>query len=103
MPFCPSCHAEYTESALVCPECNASLVPRLDPGETTDMVDVYRCYNEQLAERMRVLFEENGLEALVRDQKSRDFPTSIGAGASQMVAVRAAEVETARRVVREAV
>ncbi len=103
MPYCPSCEAEYRAGVTVCPSCNVALVDALDEtGSSEDLVDVYRCYDAQLGERVLDLLREAGTAPMLRDRGSTAFPTTIGTTAERVVAVPAHEARQARRTLREA-
>ena len=104
MPFCPSCEAEYRENVRVCPACATTLVEQLEAtGSPEDSVDVYECYDVQLAPRAVELLREGGLEPFVRDTASTAFPVRVGTSSEQRIAVVAHNVARAREILSGAV
>ena len=104
MPFCPSCEQEYRPDVSVCPSCNVSLVAKLEAtGSNDDTVDVFVCYDSQLADRVTELLREAGVEALVRDRSSTAFPTNIGMTGEQRIAVPSPQVAAAATALESAV
>jgi len=105
MPFCPSCEQEYRPDVTVCPTCNVSLVASLEDasGTSEDTIDVFVCYDSQLAERVSELLREAGVEALVRDRTSMAFPTTIGTTGEQRIAVPSPQVAAAAAALESAV
>lgn len=103
MPFCPSCRAEYKKGTPVCVDCQTQLVESLDSTpDTADMVDIYLCNDEQMADRVRALLEDEGIEVMVRDHASTAFPVSAGEGAEQRIAVAASQETAARKILADA-
>jgi hypothetical protein len=103
MPFCPSCEAEYQAGVSSCPTCNTSLVDRLeDTGSREDMVDVYACYDQQLAQRLVELLHDSGLKPFLRDQSSTTFPTNVGTTGERRIAVPSAVAREAIAALQDA-
>jgi len=103
MPFCPSCEAEYQPQVRICPACDTAVVDHLDPrGSSEDLVDVFMCYDAQVAERVRELLQEAGTNPMLRDRSSQAFPTTVGTTGERAVAVPASQRETARRALEAA-
>ena len=67
------------------------------------MHDVYICHSEPQVDRVLGLFEEAGIEALIRDRASSSFPTNVGLTAEKLVAVGADDVDKARTLISEAI
>ncbi|MEE8409895.1 MAG: hypothetical protein V3T05_09835 [Myxococcota bacterium] len=104
MPFCETCRAEYELDTATCAECNTTLVDALPHVEiSTDMTDVFECYDAQEAERVAEVLMVEGLAVLVRDRSSSAFPTTVGHTAKQLIAVPAAEQPLARNLIEAAV
>ena len=104
MPFCPSCRAEYETGTRSCAECNVPLVAALEPtGIEDDLEDIYACYEEQQAERLTEVLEEEKVEVLVRDRTSPVFPTNLGKNAQRIIAVPTSEAAKARNVIKSAI
>jgi hypothetical protein len=67
------------------------------------MVDIYACFDDQESTRAKHILVEAGIEVLVRDRSSHDFPTHFGDGTKQTIAVPSGEVDRAREIVGGAV
>ncbi len=103
MPFCPICRAEYVSEVSFCPVCNEPLVAELDEAGTDDpMVDVYACYDVQLADRVMSLLREGGIESSRRSLSSSAFPTNIGTNNEFRIAVAADLAARAARLISDA-
>ncbi len=103
MPLCPSCEAEYEASVRVCPECDTALVDHLESrGSSEDLVDVFVCYDAQVAERVMEVLQEGGVTPMVRDLSSQAFPTSMGRTGARNIAVPESQAEKARRLLADA-
>jgi hypothetical protein len=103
MPFCPSRRAEYHTGTEVCAECQTQLVRSLEvEQDTADMVDIYLCYDPQMADRAQALLEENGFEVLVRDSSSTAFPVTVGEAAALHVAVAASHSTEGKKLLADA-
>ena len=104
MPFCPSCRTEYQAGTELCGECQTQLVDHLDDRtDRSDLVDVYVCYDEQIADRAVALLEDNGIEVLIRDHSSSAFPVTVGEATAQFVAVAASQRQQAQKLLSDAI
>ena len=65
--------------------------------------DLYRCHDEQEMTRLLELLREANIEFLVRDHSSSVFPTTVGHGAEQILAVQSDDWDHARTLIAEAV
>jgi hypothetical protein len=97
MPFCPSCTQEYRADVKVCPSCEVSLVAELeDPSTKENHVDVYTCYDGQLAELVVDILRDAGLSPMLRDRAYDPFPTTMGTAGELRISVPAGQAEAAQ-------
>ncbi len=105
MPFCPQCRFEYREGVKACPECKVDLVEQL-PGRPAPSEqpysEVYMVSERMEADLIASLFEENGIEFLIRDLRAFPVLPDFGRRARLRVAVVAGAEEQARKLLREA-
>lgn len=66
------------------------------------MVQVYVCFDAQLADRVTHLLREAGTEPLIEDHGSKDFPTNVGTESSKVVMVSEDHAELARKTLKAA-
>jgi len=106
MPFCPSCRSEFQAGTAQCADCNVDLVdnqPEAEATASSDMVDVYVCYEAQQVERVLDVLRSAGLETLLRDRASQAFPTNVGHTAEKLVAVSGNDTGRARELLQAAI
>lgn len=68
-----------------------------------DLIDIYACYNDPELDRITQILADEGVETLVRDHTSHDFPTTIGSGAKKVIAVRDDDVDKSVALIRQAI
>ena len=60
MPFCPICRYEYREGIEVCPDCDAKLVPKLEPEHISrSLKKAYTTNSPAMAEMIQEMLEED--------------------------------------------
>jgi hypothetical protein len=105
MPFCPSCRTEYQTGTTTCSDCNEALVAELAPDDalSEETVDVFVCFDAQVATRVVGILTDGGVEGMVRDRSSSAFPMNVGIEAKQIIAVAAHDAQTAADIIAQAV
>jgi hypothetical protein len=105
MPFCPQCRFEYRAGVKTCPECKVDLVEQL-PGRPAPSEqpysEVYMVSERMEADLIASLFDDNGIDFLIRDLRVFPVLPDFGRRARLRVAVAAGAEEQARKLLREA-
>lgn len=98
MPFCPTCRTEYRAEITDCADCKVALVAELpaDVGAQLRLVEFYECYDQGEALRAVALLTDDGIAAMMRDNSSSSFPTTVGTSAARRVLVDTGKVGEAR-------
>jgi len=104
MPFCPKCKYEYREGVKTCPECKVDLTAKPDNLATVqdDFTEIYMVSNRMEAEVIQGLFEENGVEFLVRDLRMFPVLPDFGRRVRLRIAVPGDQEARARQLLEEA-
>lgn len=106
MAYCPTCTATYSEDDYRCPDCDIALVrgPRRPEGRAAGgFVELYRCWNAIEADLLAGLLAERGIPARVRSMGLPGYPLTIAPFAERRLAVDAASVDAARRIIVRAI
>jgi hypothetical protein len=87
-----------------CPQCDADLVENLPEVVTSseDFIEIYMVSNRMEVEVIQSVFEENGVEYLVRDLRSFPVLPDFGRRARLRIAVPVDAEARARELLREA-
>ncbi len=79
MPYCPSCHAEYTLETRRCSDCNVDLVESLpEEPDQGKLVELASFPNVSEAEMIQELLESNGIATDLRGEVD---PIGVTSGA----------------------
>ncbi len=107
MAYCPTCTATYSDDDYLCPDCEAALVRGPRPGSEGrgpgGFVELYRCWNAIEAELLAGLLAERGIRTHVRSMALPGYPLTIAPFAERRLAVDAASVNAARRIIVRAI
>lgn len=102
MPYCPQCKYEYKAGVKTCPECKQDLVDETPVDNDESYTEIYMVSNRMEADVVAGLFEENGIDLLVRDLRSFPVLPDFGRRARLRIAVPDDQVERARKLLDEA-
>ncbi len=94
MPFCPICRYEYREGIEVCPDCDAKLVPKLEPEHISrSLKKAYTTNSPAMAEMIQEMLEEEKIASVLSNELgSALIPV---AGESTEIAILVPEEKTA--------
>ena len=102
--ICPKCEYEYVKDIKVCPDCDAELIPVEEfEGNLvhhSDWVVLFGCEMLYEAEMIKSNLEGANIEALVLNQKDRNFPTD-GDLSVIKVLVQKSDVELAVNIIKD--
>ena len=104
MPFCPKCKYEYRSGVKTCPECKVDLTDKPDNMTTIqdDFTEIYMVSNRMEAEVIQSLFDENGIDLLIRDLRVFPVLPDFGRRAKLRIAVPTDQEAQARKLLEEA-
>lgn len=102
MPYCPQCKYEYKAGVKTCPECKQDLVDEAPVESDESYTEIYMVSNRMEADVIKSLFDESGVDLLVRDLRSFPVLPDFGRRARLRIAVPDDQVEKARKLLEEA-